>query len=160
MHCHVFPVQLYRMYPCSRTRAVGKAWSQEAGLEPDQCCSDCLYLTQQMCRVLPCWCQPVLSGTPSHVQSVQVAVYNLLPVHFSILGPAHAPCFSSKSKTTQEAALPRMLGFFPFCGFGCLRGLFLDVKGLFAADIQDIGYWHCFEWSKHQKNQKIERGWL
>ena len=140
MHCHVFPVQLYRMYPCSRTRAVDKAWSQEAGLEPDQCCSDCLYLTQQMCRVLPCWCQPVLSGTPSHVQSVQVAVYNLLPVHFSILGPAHAPCFSSKSKTTQEAALPRMLGvYFQCCWFGCLR-FFLDVKGPFAADIQDIGH--------------------
>ena len=42
----------------------------------------CTYHSK-MCPALLCWCQVVLSGTPSYVPKVQLAVYKLLPVHFS-----------------------------------------------------------------------------
>ena len=71
-----------------------------------------LHLTKR-CWVLLCWCLPVLLGTNSHVPSVHSAVYNLLPVHFSPLGPARS-MFLFKMKDDPRSCHTMSLHYLSF----------------------------------------------
>ena len=104
MHCHVFPVHLYRMYPCPRP------WTRSKDLKPVG--ADLSWAQTSVLYTCP-KCAKSCSADASLYYWAHLhmywAVYTLLFTSccrctFHPLD-LRAPCFSQKSKTTTKAAI-------------------------------------------------------